>query len=39
MPNAENLINMKLDRETAKPVIISESDNFEVWYKQDDSFE
>ena len=39
MPNAENLKNMKLDRENAKPVIISKSDNFEVWYKQDDSFE
>lgn len=39
MPNAHKLKNMKLQRDPANPVIISKSDNFEVWFKQDDTFE
>ena len=33
MPKAENLKNMKLSRDYATPVIISKSDNFELWFK------
>jgi len=42
MPNPDNLIDMKLERinadEPSKPELIKVSDNFDLWFKQDDSF-
>lgn len=45
MPKAENLRNVKLPREDAdKPGVprkikIGNNENFELWFKQDDTFE
>ena len=43
MPKAENLKTMKLHREEGSrpgiPEKISTENNFEIWFKQDDSFD